>query len=314
MIITKTPMRLPLGGGGSDLPEFYEKYGGFWISASVDKYIYVAVKSRFEKQISLHYSQIEEVYHVDKIKHEIIREALRKYGLDSHIEVSSLADLPSRSGMGSSGSFTVGLLHALSVYTRKPIPDLAEEAYNLERNVLSRATGKQDQYTATLGGCRCYDVSRSGLVHYGPPMDVSGLEEHLCLFYTGLLRDADTMIRKVANREEELLKIKHIGEESWEALTAKEWDKFGFLLDEHWRVKRGMVDGMTTSKLDQVYEEALRNSALGGKLVGAGGGGFFLFYIKYPSHRQYIVKKMKDLGLPEVPFRFEKEGSKVMEL
>jgi D-glycero-alpha-D-manno-heptose-7-phosphate kinase len=313
VILVKTPLRLSMGGGGSDLPEYYEvNGGGSWVSAAVDKHIYVAVKPRFEKQISLHYSRIENVSKVDDIQHPIIREALRLFEVEDHVEVSSLADLPAGSGMGSSGAFTVGLINALSVYTRRPVYNLAETAYELERNRLGRATGKQDQYTAMLGGCRAYNVNPRGEVSYGEPIKVDGLAEHLTLCYTGLLRDAGEMIKRLD--VDALHKIMDIGELSWHALSTGNYDDFGMLLDAHWGVKRGMAEGMTNSKLDHVYEEAKKAGASGGKLVGAGGGGFMLFYSPHPQWRGQLVKRLARLGMPETPIAFTGEGSKVIEL
>jgi D-glycero-alpha-D-manno-heptose-7-phosphate kinase len=312
MIITKTPLRLPLGGGGTDIPEFYERHGGgSWVSAAVDKHIYVAVKPRFERKILLHYSKIEEVSRIDDVKHGFIREALRQFEVEDHVEVSSLADLPSGSGMGSSGAFAVGLLNALSVYTRRPIYNLAESAYNLERNILGRSTGKQDQYTSMMGGCRAYNVSSGGSVSYGEPIDVSGLEPHLSLFYTGLLRDAGEMISRLDI--DALVKIRSIGEDSWRALSRGSWDEFGALLGIHWGVKRSLAEGMTNTKLDHVYAQAMRSGASGGKLVGAGGGGFMLFYSPHPEWRSQLVKRMQAMGIPETPIRFESQGSQVIQ-
>ena len=311
MIISKTPHRLPLGGGGTDIPEFYSKYEGFWISAAIDKFVYVAVNSRFESPIRLAYSKIEIADEVDDIQHKFMKVALEYFNVRDHVDITTLSDLPSGSGMGSSCSFAVGLINALSVYTRMPIKNIAELAFDLDRS-LGHPVGKQDQYTALYGGVRVYTVNKAGTV-MNKVMIVPGLEEHLSLFYTNTTRDANPILVKVGNDNENMLKIMEIGEKSFTALDSCQYDAFGELLDEHWKAKRMIAPEMTSPEIDRVYDSAIRAGALGGKIIGAGGGGFLLFYTRKNQDKAKLIKAMSTMGLPYVPFKFYPDGSRVID-
>ena len=313
MIITKSPMRVSLGGGGTDIPEFYWEHGGFWISAAIDKFVYVAVKPRFEKQIRLAYSKIELVDSLAEIDHPILRIALDIFDVDKNIEISTLADLPSGTGMGSSGAFTVGLVNALAVYTGKPVQDLADMAFFIEREKLGRPVGKQDQYTALYGGVRTYQADKKGRITHAE-MHVPGLEDRLSLFYTSIERDSAPILQDVAEKTEHLRKIKNIGELSWDALYYQNYDDFGQLLHQHWLVKREMSPHMTSDKIDRIYQKARGFGALGGKIVGAGGGGFFLFYTQDKEKKERLIRDMRKIGLPNLPFKFHNEGTKVLDI
>ena len=311
MIISKTPMRLPLGGGGTDLPEFYTKHGGFWVSVSVDKHVYVAINYRFEKQIRLAYSKIEIVDELDDIQHKFMRVALEYFNVRDHVDITTLSDLPSGSGMGSSCSFAVGLINALSVYTKTPVKNIAELAFDLDRS-LGNPIGKQDQYTALYGGVRVYTVNKSGVV-VNRVLQVPGLEEHLSLFYTNITRDANPILTKVGNDEENMLQIMDIGEKSFVFLDNMQYDNFGMLLNTHWIFKRAITPEMTTPEIDKAYDLAMKSGAIGGKLIGAGGGGFLLFYTVKNQEKAKLLKAMDSVGLPYVPFKFYPDGSKVIE-
>ncbi len=311
MIISKTPHRLPLGGGGTDIPEFYTKHDGFWISAAIDKFVYVAINSRFESPIRLAYSRIEIANELDDIQHKFIRVALEYFNIRDHVDITTLSDLPSGSGMGSSCSFAVGLINALSVYTKTPINNIAELAFDLDRS-LGHPVGKQDQYTALYGGIRVYTINKAGLV-MSKKMEVPGLEDHLSLFYTNFTRDANPILAKVGNDDENMLKIMQLGERSFSALEACEYDEFGRTLDVHWKTKRQITPEMTNPDIDKAYELAMKSGALGGKIIGAGGGGFLLFYTAKNQDKAKLIKAMNNIGLPYVPFKFYQNGSRVIE-
>ncbi len=307
MIIVKAPCRIPLAGGGTDLPAFYEKRGGFWITAAIDKYCYVAAKPRFEKQILLHYREVEEVNRLPLIKHRIFREALKWFDIQGHIELSSLSDLPSRSGMGGSGAFTVALTHALSIYARRAVENLAEEAISIETDA-GGVTGKQDQYAAMLGGVRRYIVNTRGIVT-SEALKVNDLQGHLLLFYTGVMRDAADSLVKVG-RSQELENTLEIAYHSYAALGRGDYHAYGELLNEHWAAKKQMLG----DDFDKVHRLGLRSGAVGGKLIGAGGGGFFMFYVDDLEARGRLVKAMEGRGYPLQPFRFADTGSRVVEV
>lgn len=313
MIVTRTPHRLPMGGGATDLPEYYWEHEGFWISAAINKHVYVAIKPRFEKQIRVAYSKIELVDDIEKIEHPILRIALDIFEVDSHIEISTLSDIPAGTGMGSSGSFTVGLVNALSIYTNTPVPDLADLAFFIEREKLKRPVGKQDQYAALHGGVRLYKADKKGRITHAE-LSVPGLKDRLSLFYTSIKRESAPILRDVAKKTESLHQIKEIGEQSWDVLHNHDYDQFGELLHQHWLIKREMSPQMTNDRLDKIYQRAKKAGVIGGKLCGAGGGGFFLFYTPTNKVKAKLVREMGKLGLPPFSFKFHNEGTKVMEI
>lgn len=328
MIISRTPFRLPLGGGGTDLPAYYSKYGGYVISAGIDKYMHIAVNKMFEEKIRVSYSSTEIVDSPDKIRHRVVREALKCTGIDRHIEIVSIADAPASTGLGSSGSFAVGLLNALYGYKglHKTAKELAEEACDIAMNKLVEPSGKQDEYIAAHGGIRVLEIDRSGSVSVKDlKVDqevVSELEHNILMFYTGIKRDASEVLREQQGRIEQkekggdgdaverMHRIKSIGVEIGKALEKGEVNRFGELLHEHWLAKRGVTQKMSNDRIDRWCEIARRNGATGEKLVGAGGGGFLMFYCENGKHE--LRKALAAEGLQEHRFRFDFTGSKII--
>ncbi len=323
MIISRTPLRLTLGGGGTDLPCYYSKFGGFVVSASLDKYVYVIVKRRFEQEIRVSYSVTEIVDCAEKVEHPVVREALKLLGLNSHLEVISIGDVPARSGLGSSGSFSVGLLHALHAYKGEN-PDrfrLAEEGCHLNMELLREPSGKQDEYVASFGGFLCLEIDRSGRVDVNPlelsPDVVSELGRSLLFFYTGIRRDASEVLSSQAaalrgndGACEAFHRIKEIGRKVKGALEAGDVEEFGRLQHEHWLAKRATSPSISTDAIDRWYQIGMENGALGGKIMGAGGGGFLMFCCS--DGRDAVRKAMARERLREVQFGFGGEGSKII--
>ena len=324
MIVSRTPFRLSLGGGGTDLPAYYTKYGGFFVSGAVNRYMHIVLNDRFESGIRVSYSQTEIVQSADSIRHPIVRETLKYLDFRDRIEIVSLADVPAATGLGSSGSFSVGLLNALHAHQRviKTPEEVAEEACHIAMARLREPSGKQDEYAASLGGIRAYDVGRDGKV---TPMLVrissetlDELEHGIMMFYTGIKRSANEILGsqrdKMASNEdsavEKMHAIKSIGYESRKALESGDLRRFGELLDEHWKVKRRVTDAMTTDGIDRWYALARKCGAIGGKVVGAGGGGFLMLYCE--EGRRDIRAALAKEGLVEMKFRFDFEGSKVI--
>ncbi|MDG6903054.1 MAG: hypothetical protein JRM80_14000 [Nitrososphaerota archaeon] len=323
MIISRTPFRLSLGGGGTDLPSYYTKHGGFFVSGAVDKYVHIAVNPRFEgDSIRVSYSTTEIVKDAAELRHPLVREALDLVGIKQGIEIVSVADAPASTGLGSSGSFCVGLLRALHAYLReeKTSQYVAEEACSISINRLKEPSGKQDEYVAAFGGIRAYSIDRDGEVKVESiPLSthiLAELEANILMYYTGITRTSSSVLskQKVAiekeGADEKMDKIKGIGLKARDALASGDLTKFGQLLDEHWKVKRGVVSAMSTDKIDGWYRAAKENGAIGGKVVGAGGGGFLMLYCE--NGRANLRKSMSKLGLVEHRFRFELEGSKVI--
>lgn len=324
MIVSRTPFRLSLGGGGTDLPAYYEKHGGFFVSGAVDKYMHIVLNNRFEPGIRLSYSKTEIVDAVDQIQHPSVREALRLLDVKDKIEIVSLADVPAATGLGSSGSFTVGLLNALYARQRivKSPAEVAEAACDIAMRRLREPSGKQDEFTASLGGIRSYEIDRQGRVTSKElrisENALSELEYGIMMFYTGITRSAGDILgrqqAKVSEGDDEALRkmhsIKAIGLESRSALESGDLKRFGELLHEHWVLKRGITQGMSTESVDSWYADARQNGALGGKLVGAGGGGFLMLFCL--EGREKVRSALARRGLAEMRFRFDFEGSKVI--
>jgi D-glycero-alpha-D-manno-heptose-7-phosphate kinase len=324
MIITRSPLRITLGGGGTDLPSYYEKYGGFLVAAGIDKYVYVTVTRPFIQGIFLKYSNLEHVANIDDVQHRLIREALRELNFKTpQIEITTLADIPAGTGLGSSGSFTTALLRALYAHRRRFLHpnELAELACDIEINRLAEPVGKQDQYIAAFGGVTCFTFNRDGSVVAEPlrmPMDaLFNLEDNLLLFFTGFSRSAGTILADQKKRSEthdaemlaNLHDVKELGLRSRDALMNGDMSAFGVLMHEQWEQKKRRSGGMSNPHIDEWYELGLQNGAIGGKLVGAGGGGFLLFYSE--DHRRLRAAMCK-VGLEEVRFRFDFEGTKVL--
>jgi D-glycero-alpha-D-manno-heptose-7-phosphate kinase len=324
VIITRSPLRITLGGGGTDLPSYYEEFGGFLIAAAIDKYVFVTVTRPFKTGIYLKYSQLERVDQVDQVRHPIIREALRLMNLCTpQIEITTLADIPAGTGLGSSGAFTAALLKALYAYRRDLIhpSELAELAWDIECQKLDEPIGKQDQYIAAMGGLTCFDFRQDGTVAtHTLKIDVDllhQLEDNLLLFFTGYSRSAGDVLRdqkvRTTARDADMLAnlhyVKEIGLKSREALERGDLHRFGELMHEHWENKKKRSRCMSNSKINAWYELGRQAGAVGGKLVGAGGGGFLLFYSE--QHRA-LRDAMREAGLDEVRFRFDFEGTKVI--
>ncbi len=324
MIIARSPLRISLGGGGTDLPSYYEQHEGFLISAAIDKYVYITLHQTFEKEILLKYSQFEKVKEIEEIKHPIIREALRMLDFKkSNLEICSMADIPAGTGLGSSGSFTVALLKALHAQKGDIVSTrtLAEEACDIEMVRLKEPIGKQDQYIAAYGGLTCMSFKKDGYV-WVEPLNISNetlynLEDHCILFFTGFSRSASSILdeqnKKSKEKDEEMLEnlpfVKELGLKSKEALEKGDLKAFAELMNIHWEYKKKRSKGMSNSQIDEWYTLAMENGAIGGKMIGAGGGGFLMFYTE---DKVRLRKAMSKTGMTEVRFRFEMEGAKIL--
>jgi len=324
MIITRAPLRIPLGGGGTDLPSYYSRRGGALVSAALNKYVYITVNRRFEPSIRVSYSRTEIADSVDLIEHPIVREALRFLKLQDHLEITSIADIPANTGMGSSSTFTVALLLALHTHKREHVSAqvLAEEAYHIEREILGEPVGKQDQYAAAFGGIITMDIDTSGTVSVGNVMLSENaqdeFESNLLLFYTGIRRNASDILQAqdkgAAANEDDILRqldrIKEIGYAVRQAIEAHDLRQFGILMDTHWQTKKQLSGKISTSDVDRWYEIARTNNALGGKLMGAGGGGFLVFYCD--TNKKALRRALAAEGLQELKFHVDWDGAKVV--
>jgi D-glycero-alpha-D-manno-heptose-7-phosphate kinase len=325
MIVSRAPVRFSLGGGGTDLPSYAREHGGFLVAAAVDKYIFVCAARHFYEMIRLAYSKMELVKSVDQIEHRIYREALRLAKIENGIELQSFADVPANSGLGSSSTFTVALMNALHTYNRDVVPpaQLAEEACHIEIDLLKEPIGKQDQYIAAFGGISAITFNRDGSVHVErvPVREevTEELESNLVIFYSGIERAASTVLSQQAtsiasNQDsavERMHRIKALGYETKRILLAGTLDEYGELLHEHWTNKRKLAAKMTDSVIDEHYEAARKAGAIGGKLMGAGGGGFFMFYTR-PSERRRVYEAMVARGLRPLRFRFDFDGARIV--
>jgi len=324
LIIARSPLRITLGGGGTDLPSYYRDHEGFLVSAAIDKYVYVNVMRPFTEGIYLKYSQLEQVRNIADVKHPIVREALQVLGFKTpQIEITALADIPAGTGLGSSGSFTTALLKALYTHRKRSLSqnELAELACHIEIDRLGEPIGKQDQYIAAVGGVTCLTFHRDNRVSVKPlniSMDTMfALEDNLLLFFTGFSRSAGSILKdqNVRSQQSEpdmlsnLHYVKELGYRSRDALLEGKTKLFGELMHEHWEHKKRRSGGMSNPRIDEWYELGLRNGAVGGKLVGAGGGGFLMFMA---NDRNMLRRSMAEAGLEEVRFKFDYEGTKVV--
>ena len=325
MIISQTPLRIGLLGGGTDLPGYYREHGGRVLNCAIDKYVYVIVKQRFDDDIYVNYSKKEIVSRVDDLEHELVREAMHMAGVMNGVEITTLADIPSGgSGLGSSSAVTVGLLQALFAYQGRQVSaeELAERACTIEIERCRKPIGKQDQYMAAFGALTALEIAKDGKVSVShPPLSmelVDALESNILLFYTGAARDAVTILREQdgATKSKDrvvvgsLREIKDIGIEIGNAIVKGDVRRFGELLDVHWQMKKRLSGGISSPEIDAWYELAKHNGAIGGKICGAGGGGFLMLYCEEDKHR--LRDAMRRAGLCELNFRFEFEGSKVV--
>lgn len=324
MIIVRSPLRISLGGGGTDLPSYYQAHTGFVIAAAIDKYVYISLNDRFDRRISIRYSKMEVVDRIDEIEHPIVREAARSLGFEElHVDIASTADVPAGTGLGSSGSFTTALLRALHAYRREFVSPqrLARLACEIEIDRLGEPIGKQDQYIAACGGLTHFTFLPNGEVEVGrlnvPEDALAALEENLMLFFTGVTRSASQLLAdqntKTQGGDQTMLEMMHftkqLGYESKEALERGDLLRFAELLNVHWQRKRARSDGMTNSDIDAWYDHALANGAIGGKLIGAGGGGFLMFYA---ADKERLRSAMRDAGLREMRFRFDFHGTRLI--
>jgi D-glycero-alpha-D-manno-heptose-7-phosphate kinase len=325
MIITRTPFRLTLGGGGTDLPSFYRDHGGFILAAAIDKYMFLNVNTPIvDDNVRVRYSISEMVAHTDEVQHTLAREALRHFGVTSGVEIVSIADIPAGTGLGSSSSYLVGLLNALHtlLHDQATPQKLAEEACHIELEVLGKPIGKQDQYMAAFGGLTALDISPDGRVNVSRlDLDVDlveSLEHNILMFYTNEMRDATSILKKQDNATRtkdrvvvnSLREIKDIGLEINDAITRGNLHRFGELLDVHWQSKKRLSEGISNPQIDGWYELAKQNGAVGGKISGAGGGGFLMLYCE--ENKTRLREAMRAAGLRELKFRFDFEGSKVV--
>ena len=324
MIIARSPLRISLGGGGTDLPSYYKHYGGSLISAAIDKYVYVTIMRPFTEGIFLKYSRLEHVDQVQEVHHPIIREALLMMELKTpQIEITTLADIPAGTGLGSSGSFTTALVKALYAHRRRLIhpAELARIACEIEIDRLGEPVGKQDQYIAAFGGITGFRFHKDGEVE-ARPVNISmdtlfDFEDNLLLFFTGFSRSAGSILKDQDTRTQESDKemlnnlhyVKELGLRSRKALEEGKTREFGEIMHEHWEHKKIRSGGMSNPEINEWYEAAKDNGAIGGKLVGAGGGGFLMFYTE---DRSKLRKTMAHAGLEEVRFRFDFEGTKIL--
>lgn len=331
MIIVKAPLRISIGGGGTDLPSYYENFESTFISAAINKYIYISVHPIFIDEIILKYSEMERTLSPQEIKHPIVREALKLTHINKAIEISSFADIPSGTGLGSSGTFTVALLKAL--YTYKNIPHnamtLAEDACRIEIEKLGAPIGKQDQYISSVGGLTRFHINKEGVVNASPlemhKHSRTDLEEHLLLFFTGYSRSANDLLKEQNDLTlhaeqknsspptnamiENLHFTKELGLKIGQTLETGDLQEFGNLMNVHWQSKKKRSQNMSSGKIDEWYNLALNNGAIGGKLIGAGGGGFLMFLA---DDKRRVRKVLREAGMVDVPFKFDNLGAQVV--
>ncbi len=325
MIITRTPFRITLGGGGTDLPSYYSKYGGFIFAAGINKYMFINVNRPIvDDLVRVKYTKSEIVDHTNQLQHEIAKEALKMMGVENAIEIISIADIPAGTGLGSSSCYAVGLLNALHTMKREYISlqKLAEDACDLEINKLGKPIGKQDQYMAAFSGLTVLDIEKEGTVHVRKAnvsnATIDDLNRNMLMFYTHTSRSADEILSEQSRGAKEEKKnvvdnmhyIKELGYKILDAVESGNITDVGTMFDQHWQYKKGISNKMTNPHFDKIYEIAKENGALGGKISGAGGGGFFLFYVE--EKRSKFREEMKKLGLREMRYRFDFEGTKVL--
>ena len=324
MIITRSPLRITLGGGGTDLPSYYLQHEGFLIAAAIDRYIYITIHQTFIDELIVKYSKLERVMTLGELEHPIVREALKLVDQSpGGLEITSMADIPAGTGLGSSGSFTTALLKALHALKRNLIHprELAEQACHIEIDLLKEPIGKQDQYIAAYGGVTCFNFRKDGTVEAAPlKIDEEikhNLEDSLVMFFTGYSRKAGSILKeqddKTKRADSDMVQnlhfVKDLGLRSQAALEAGDLDGFGKLMDEHWQHKKRRSGGMSNPQIDEWYELAMKSGATGGKLIGAGGGGFLLFHARDKTKLRHA---MIGAGMREVRFRFDYEGTKIV--
>ena len=319
MIIIQTPLRISFFGGGTDFPSFYLEEGGCVLSSAIDKYIFVTIKQRFDDKLRVGYTRTEMVDTIDDLQHELIREAFRKVGISKRIEITTMGDIPSGSGLGSSSSVTVGSLHAMHAYLNHSVSteQLAREACEIEIDVLKKPIGIQDQYIAAYGGLRFFEFSTSGQVCNDQidldPAVQTRLNENLLLFFTGITRQADSILTEqkenIHARKEFLCQLKDMALDGRDELLRGNVDSIGEMLHESWQIKKQLASGISNGVIEAMYNSARTAGAIGGKITGAGGGGFLLLYCPYEK-RENVRLALSNLR--EIPIRLEPDGSKVI--
>ncbi len=325
MIIARSPLRISLGGGGTDLPSYYEKRGGFLISAAIDKYVYIILHRNFDGKIKLKYSDYEDADRVEDIRHSIFRATMKKLEIpdDCSLEICSMADIPAGTGLGSSSTFTTALLKALHQYKGDFVGTraLAEEACDIEMNMLHEPIGKQDQYIAAFGGITCMEFEKDGHVNVYPlnlkTTTFYDLEDNLMLYFTGFSRSASSILKEQDDSSKKddsdmmanLDFVKDLGYRSKDAFEKGNLRQFADIMNTHWEYKKKRSGSMSNPKIDEWYEHARKNGALGGKLIGAGGGGFLMFYTE---NKTKLREAMEGTGMEEVRFRFEMTGATIL--
>ena len=324
MIIARAPLRVTLGGGGTDLPSYYRDHEGFLVAAAIDKYVYITIHQTFVEDLIVKYSQLERVPNAAGLKHPLVREAFDLVGLDGrYLEVTSMADIPAGTGLGSSGSFTTALLKALHTHRKHLVlpQHVAEQACQIEIERLGEPVGKQDQYIAAFGGVTCFRFARDGAVEAWPlKLDTEtlyNLEDNLLLFFTGYSRSASSILKEQDDRTKKsdggmvanLHYVKDLGLRSKAALEGGNLVDFGKLMHEHWLHKKQRSGKMSNNRIDEWYELGMRSGAVGGKLIGAGGGGFLMFYAEEKAKLRHALTAA---GLTEIRFRFDFEGTKIV--
>ena len=324
MIVTRSPLRISLGGGGTDLPSYYRKHTGFLLAAAIDKYVYLTIHKTFAEEMLIKYSKFEKISNIDSIEHPIIRESLKELNMTGgYIEISSLADIPAGTGLGSSGSFTTALLKALYAHNNQIISTrfLAEQACKIELDILKEPIGKQDQYIAAFGGITSFEFLPDERVEITPVKmekeTLYNLEDNLVLFFTGYSRSASSILKEQDDKskvdDDEIINnlhfIKELGKKSLVALESGNLLEFGNLMNIHWEHKKKRSGNMSNDRINDWYDLALKNGAVGGKLIGAGGGGFLMFYTE---DKMKLRHTLMNAGLEEVRFRFDFEGTKVV--
>ncbi len=321
MIISKSPLRISLGGGGTDLPSYYKINGGRLIAAAIDKHVYITIAETFNKKYILKYSKLETTNNINKIKHPIFKEALKLFNIKKPMNIASHADIPAGTGLGSSGSFTVALLGALSEYKKEKInkKKIADKASYIEINKLKEPVGKQDQYMASFGGLNELIFLKSGkvIVKKLKIKNLRKFKKNLAIFFTGYTRNASQILssqnKKTNSMDSEMIKnldeVKEIGINSKTALQNGNFEEYGEILNYHWNLKKKRSHNMSNKKINYLYDYALGNGAIGGKLIGAGGGGFFMFYSKDAN---YLKKKIEAKGLLNLNFKFDHEGIQII--
>jgi D-glycero-alpha-D-manno-heptose-7-phosphate kinase len=324
MIITSSPLRISLGGGGTDLPSYYCNHSGFIVAAAINKYVYITLHQTFVDELIIKYSKMERVQSIDEIQHPLIREAMRLTGVEAQrLEIASMADIPAGTGLGSSGSFTAALLKALHAYKKNFVHpnELAEQACHIEMELLGEPVGKQDQYIAAYGGLTCFRFLPNNTVEAWPLKinreTLYNLEENLLLFFTGYTRRASDILKeqdtKSKTNDKEMIQnlhfIKDLGIETQKALEDGKLETFAELMNIHWEHKKRRSANMSNDKINEWYELGRQHGALGGKLIGAGGGGFLMFYAENKAN---LRQAMREAGLEEVRFRFDFDGTRVV--